>query len=83
MSYRITGIKLFYKIDTSILIIVMEEKYMNDMRMAKYETLIEDIDSNIKKSVGLFGGLFGITRAVVAATGGSSSGNTALALIYD
>lgn len=56
---------------------------MNDMRMAKYETLIEDIDSNIKKSVGLFGGLFGITRAVVAATGGSSSGNTALALIYD
>lgn len=77
MSYRITGIKLFYKIDTSILIIVMEEKYMNDMRMAKYETLIEDIDSNIKKSVGLFGGLFGITRAVVAATGGSSSGNTA------
>ena len=65
MSYRITGIKLFYKIDTSILIIVMEEKYMNDMRMAKYETLIEDIDSNIKKSVGLFGGLFGITRAVV------------------
>lgn len=69
MSYRITGIKLFYKIDTSILIIVMEEKYMNDMRMAKYETLIEDIDSNIKKSVGLFGGLFGITRAVVAATG--------------
>lgn len=72
MSYRITGIKLFYKIDTSILIIVMEEKYMNDMRMAKYETLIEDIDSNIKKSVGLFGGLFGITRAVVAATGGSS-----------
>ena len=54
MSYRITGIKLFYKIDTSILIIVMEEKYMNDMRMAKYETLIEDIDSNIKKSVGLF-----------------------------
>lgn len=55
---------------------------MNDMRMAKYETLIEDIDSNIKKSVGLFGGLFGITRAVVAATGGSSSGNTALALIW-
>lgn len=50
MSYRITGIKLFYKIDTSILIIVMEEKYMNDMRMAKYETLIEDIDSNIKKA---------------------------------
>ena len=45
--------------------------------------MIEDIDSNIKKSVGLFGGLFGITRAVVAATGGSSSGNTALALIYD
>ena len=29
---------------------------MNDMRMAKYETLIEDIDSNNKKSVGLFGG---------------------------
>lgn len=56
---------------------------MNDMRMAKYETLIEDIDSNIKKSVGLFGGFFGMTRAIVAATGGSSSGNTALALIYD
>lgn len=54
---------------------------MSDMRMAKYETLIEDINSNIKKSRGLFGGLFGISRALAA--GGNSTGNTALALIYD
>ena len=47
---------------------------MSDMRMAKYETLIEDINSNLKKSRGLFGGLFGIFN---------STGNTALALIYD
>lgn len=54
---------------------------MSDMRMAKYETLIEDINSNIKKSRGLFEGLLGISRAVAA--GGNSTGNTALALIYD
>lgn len=42
---------------------------MSDMRMAKYETLIEDIDSTIKK-----GG-----ENVFAAT----RGNTTLALIYD
>lgn len=46
---------------------------MSDMRMAKYETLIEDINSNIKKRVGIFGRLLG----------GNSTGNTALALIYD
>lgn len=56
---------------------------MSDMRMAKYETLIEDIDSAIKKSRGFLGELFGITRAVALRTGGSSAGNTALALIYD
>lgn len=54
---------------------------MSDMRMAKYETLIEDINSNIKKSRGLFGGFLGISRALAA--GGNSTGNTALALIYD
>lgn len=52
---------------------------MSDMRMAKYETLIEDINSNIKKSAGFFG-LFGM-RSVLS--GSSSTGNTALALIYD
>ena len=31
---------------------------MSDMRMAKYETFIEDINSNIKKNAGIFG-LFG------------------------
>lgn len=36
---------------------------MSNMRMAKYETMIEDINSNISE--------------------GSSTGNTALALIYD
>lgn len=50
---------------------------MSNMRMAKYETMIEDIDSNIKKSIGIFGFL----RAM--GMGGSSTGNTALALIYD
>lgn len=54
---------------------------MSDMRMAKYETLIEDINSNIKKSRGPFEGFLGISRALAA--GGNSTGNTALALIYD
>lgn len=51
---------------------------MSDMRMAKYETFIEDINSNIKKNVGILG-LFG--RMSMLHTG--STGNTALALIYD
>lgn len=51
---------------------------MSDMRMAKYETFIEDINSNIKKNAGIFG-LFG--RMSMLHTG--STGNTALALIYD
>lgn len=55
---------------------------MNDMRMAKYETLIEDIDSNIKKSIRPYNELFGLARPLVA-TFDSFSGNTALALIYD
>lgn len=55
---------------------------MNDMRMAKYETLIEDIDSNIKKSIRPYNGLFGLARPI-GATFDSFSGNTALALIYD
>ena len=53
---------------------------MSNMRMAKYETMIEDINSNIKKSRGIFGFL-GIGRSI--GMGGSSIGNTALALIYD
>ena len=55
---------------------------MNDMRMVKYEMFIEDIDSKIKNSVSSFGGIIGRPIGVVAASG-SSSGNTALALIYD
>ena len=50
---------------------------MSDMRMAKYETFIEDINSNIKKSEGLFGFMRMKKRNYGAA------GNTALALIYD
>lgn len=49
---------------------------MSDMRMAKYETFIEDINSNIKKNAGLFG----IMRRML---NNGSAGNTALALIYD
>lgn len=51
---------------------------MSDMRMAKYETFIEDINSNIKKNAGIFGF---IGRMSMLHTG--STGNTALALIYD
>lgn len=50
---------------------------MSNMRMAKYETMIEDINSNIKKSMGLLE----MFRAM--GIGGSSKGNTTLALIYD
>ena len=56
----------------------MEEKNMSDMRMAKYETFIEDINSNIKKSAGLIG----FMRRMSMLNNGSA-GNTALALIYD
>lgn len=50
---------------------------MSDMRMAKYETFIEDINSNIKRySMALaIGRLIGPYK--------DSTGNTALALIYD
>lgn len=51
---------------------------MSDMRMAKYETFIEDINSNIKKSAGLIG----FMRRMSMLNNGSA-GNTALALIYD
>ena len=53
---------------------------MSNMRMAKYETMIEDINSKIKKSRDFFDFLgFGRLIGMV----GSSTGNTALALIYD
>ena len=51
---------------------------MSDMRMAKYETFIEDINSNIKKSAGLFD----FMRRMSMFNNGSA-GNTALSLIYD
>ena len=58
---------------------------MSDMRMAKYETLIEDIDSTIKKGEeNVFAGIR--IRAAVAIRGSlvdNSAGNTTLALIYD
>ena len=58
---------------------------MSDMRMAKYETLIEDIDSTIKK--GEENVFAGIGKIAAAAIRGSlvdnSAGNTTLALIYD
>lgn len=52
---------------------------MSNMRMAKYETLIEDIDSNIKRRGD--GGIF--TDIEKLEMKYSSIGNTALALIYD
>lgn len=59
---------------------------MSNMRMAKYETMIEDINSNIKKSTGLSGIVSRAISACAIAFVGSSTGNTAntaLALIYD
>lgn len=50
---------------------------MSDMRMAKYETFIGNINSNIKKSAGL-----DFIRRILMSNNGSA-GNTALALIYD
>lgn len=51
---------------------------MSSMRMAKYETLIKDINSNIKRrSGGIFVDLEELEMKY------SSIGNTALALIYD
>lgn len=54
---------------------------MSDMRMAKYETFIEDINSNIKKSTGLVE-VVHFSRSMPLFHIGSA-GNTALALIYD
>ncbi len=51
---------------------------MSDMRMAKYETFIEDINSNIKKRAGLFSFM-----RIMSMLNNGSAGNTALALIYD
>ena len=56
---------------------------MSNMRMAKYETMIEDINSNIKKSSGLSDFFSRAISACAIAVVGSSTGNTALALIYD
>ena len=50
---------------------------MSDMRMAKYETLIEDINSNIKRRNDSGNTIREIEKKY------SSIGNTALALIYD
>lgn len=54
---------------------------MSNMRMAKYETMIEDIDSNIKKRIRIS------TLSPFLGSGSwmksSLTGNTALALIYD
>lgn len=55
---------------------------MSNMRMAKYETMIEDINSNIKKSTGLSGFFSAFAIAVVGSSTGNTA-NTALALIYD
>ena len=50
---------------------------MSNMRMAKYETLIEDINSNIKRRNDSWDTIREIEKKY------SSIGNTALALIYD
>lgn len=55
---------------------------MSDMRMAKYETFIEDINSNIKKHAGIFDFIW-IPSMLRTGSTGNSTGNTALALIYD
>ena len=58
---------------------------MSDMRMAKYETLIEDIDSTIKKGEeNVFAGIGIIAAAAIRGSlVDNSAGNTTLALIYD
>lgn len=54
---------------------------MSDMRMAKYETLIEDINSNIKSNSKWGSTIFDKIKEIEKKY--SSIGNTALALIYD
>lgn len=51
---------------------------MSEVRLAKYETLIEDINSKIKKNV-LTGGRFALARH----SSGYSNYNVALSLIFD
>lgn len=51
---------------------------MNDMRMVKYETLIEEIDSSLKKTIFRFG-----EREYKMKSEYYISGNKALELIYD
>lgn len=56
---------------------------MSNMRMAKYETMIEDINSKIRR-ITFAKGLAGITKAIIGiGIEDDSPGNTALALIYD
>lgn len=63
-------------LDTTVNTKKMEEEKMDDVRIAKFETLIEDIDSAIKKSRGIRG-LWGL------GLGQRSGNNTALALIFE
>lgn len=58
---------------------------MSNMRMAKYETMIKDINLKIRRKTlarGVAEITVAITRAIVG-TEDNSPGNTALALIYD
>lgn len=69
---------------------------MGDIRIAKFETLIEDVNNEIKKRLGLFevmsgiGDIFGTSVAISSAVSsaifpvsGRHKFNTSLALIYD
>lgn len=62
-----------------------EDNKMDDLRIAKFETLIEDIDSEIKKTRGLFGGILRATRimSMLGTGSGGTDKNTALALIFE
>lgn len=80
----INAIGKIVSLDTTVNTTKKEDEKMNNVRIAKFETLIEDIDSAIKSSKHSVGSV--ILSAFFNTGGNFSSGsakNTALALIFE
>ena len=85
----INAIGKIVSLDTTVNTTKMEDEKMNNVRIVKFEKLVEDIDSAIKSSKHSVGS--GMFSAFLVATGATTGGNfssgsaknTALALIFE
>ena len=63
---------------------MMEERIMDEMRMAKFETLISDINEAIKKDrFGGFRSIFRMTGSMSILAAGETNRTTPLYLIFE